>query len=89
MLGQRGRRYTNINPLTAGAVYIRFLHFFTYQLLNMLKIKSDINQQDVKFVDRYFVKSEWFHSLEVVDRVCETQLHVGENSNWKIWRSKG
>ena len=23
-----------------------------------------------------------FHSLEVVDRVSETQLQVGENSNW-------
>ena len=30
-----------------------------------------------------------FHSLEVVDRVSETQLHVGENSNWIIWRLKG
>ena len=27
-----------------------------------------------------------FHSLEVVDRVSETQLQVGENSNWIIWR---
>ena len=30
-----------------------------------------------------------FHSLEVVDRVSETQLQVGENSDWRIWRSKG
>ena len=30
-----------------------------------------------------------FHSLEVVDRVSETQFHVGENSNWIIWRLKG
>ena len=30
-----------------------------------------------------------FHSLEVVDRVSETQLQVGENSNWTIWRVKG
>ena len=37
----------------------------------MLKIKCDINQQDLKRVD--------FHSLEVVDRVSETQLQVGEN----------
>ena len=27
-----------------------------------------------------------FHSLEVVDRVSETQLQVGENSNWIIRR---
>ena len=30
-----------------------------------------------------------FHSLEVVDRVSETQLQLGENSNWIIWRLKG
>ena len=30
-----------------------------------------------------------FHSLEVVDRVSETQLQMGENSNWIIWRLKG
>ena len=30
-----------------------------------------------------------FHSLEVVDRVSETQLQVGENSDWIIWRWKG
>ena len=47
----------------------------------MLKIKSDINQQDLKRVDLRFDKSECFHSLEVVDCVSETQLQVGENSN--------
>ena len=49
------------NPLTADAVHIRYLHFLsaiTYQLLKMLKIKSDNNQQDLKFVDLHFVKSE-------------------------------
>ena len=30
-----------------------------------------------------------FHSLEVVDRVSETQLQVSENSDWIIWRLKG
>ena len=30
-----------------------------------------------------------FYSLEIVDRVSETQLQVVENSNWIIWRSKG
>ena len=30
-----------------------------------------------------------FHSLEVVDRVSETQFQVGENSDWIIWRLKG
>ena len=30
-----------------------------------------------------------FQSLEVVDRVSETQLQKGENSDWIIWRLKG
>ena len=30
-----------------------------------------------------------FNHLEVVDRVSETQLQVGENSDWIIWRLKG
>ena len=30
-----------------------------------------------------------FYSLEVVDRVSETQLQVGENSDLIIWRLKG
>ena len=49
-----------LKPLTAGAIYIRILHFLlahTYQLLNLLKLKSYINQQDLKFVDLHFVKS--------------------------------
>ena len=50
-----------LNPSTAGAVDFHFLHFLkhiTYHLLNILKIKSDINQQDLKFVDLHFVNSE-------------------------------
>ena len=45
------------NPLTAGAAYIRVFFFYQhirYHILNMLKI----NQQDLKRVDLYFVKSE-------------------------------
>ena len=48
-----------VNPLTA--VHIRFLHFSLadyIQLLNLLEIKSDIKQQDLKLVDLHFVKSE-------------------------------
>ena len=47
----------------------------------MLKIKCDINQQDLKRVDPHLSNLNNFHSLEVVDRVSETQLQVGENSN--------
>ena len=45
----------------------------------MLKIKCDIIQQYLKTVAFHFVKSDDFYSLEVVDRVSETQLQVGEN----------
>ena len=50
-----------VNPLTAGFAFIRFFIFhwhIKYHFLNMLKIKYDINQQDLKRVDLHFVKSE-------------------------------
>ena len=49
------------NLLTAGPDYIRFFIIFhwnnKYQLLNMFKIKCDINEQDFKI---HFVKFEYF-----------------------------
>ena len=56
-------------------IYIFFRFRFIKHILNMLKIKYDINQQDLKRVHLHFVKSE-------------SQLQVGENSDWIIWRSK-
>ena len=48
----------------------------------MFKKKRDINQQYSKIVDlNFFSNLNNFHSLEVVDRVSETQLQVVENSN--------
>ena len=50
-----------LNPLTAGAAYIWVFIFYKhikYHILNMLKIKCDINQQDLKRVALHFVKSE-------------------------------
>ena len=47
----------------------------------MLKIKCDINQQYLKAVASILSILNNFHSLEVVDRVSETQLQVGENSD--------
>ena len=44
----------------------------------MVKIKYEINEQYLKTVDLH---PNNFHSLEVVDRVSETQLQVGENSD--------
>ena len=57
------------SSLTAGPDYMRFFIFYKrveYELLNMLKILSNLNN---------------FHSLEVVNRVRETQFQAGENSN--------
>ena len=51
----------HINPLTAGAAYVRVFIFYQHikhHLLNMLKIKCNINQQYLKTVDPHFVKSE-------------------------------
>ena len=47
----------------------------------MLKIKRDINQQDLKKITSILSNLNNFQSLEVVDRVSETQLQGGENSN--------
>ena len=47
----------NFNPLTAGAAYIRvfiFYYHIKYHILNKLKKKCDINQQDLKRIDRHF-----------------------------------
>ena len=55
----------------------------------MLKIKCDINQQGLKKFTFILSHLNNFHSLEVVDRVSETQFQVGENSNWIIWQLKG
>ena len=55
----------------------------------MLKVKRDINQQDFKIVDLHLPNLNNFHLLEVVDRVSETQLQVGGNSNKIIWQLKG
>ena len=56
----------------------------------MLNIKCDINQQDLKKgLSSIFSNLNNFHSLELVDRVSETQLRVGENSDLIFWRYKG
>ena len=58
------RNVLTFNPLTAGAAYNRVVIFYQhiqYSILNMLKIKCDINminQQDLKRVDLHLVKSE-------------------------------
>ena len=74
----------HFNPLTAGAAYIRVFIFhqhIKYHILNMFKIKCDINQQDLKRVDPILSNLNNFYSLEGVDRVSETQHQVSENSN--------
>ena len=52
-----------LNLLLAGAEYIRVFIFYLhikYQVLILLKIKCDVNQQDLKGVYLHFVKSEHF-----------------------------
>ena len=73
---------SGLKGLNAGAVHIRFLHFILAHYISALKllmIKSDINQQD--FFTSILLNLNNFHSLEVVDRVSETQLQVRGNSN--------
>ena len=47
----------------------------------MLKITREINQQFFKTIDLILSNLINFHSVEVVDRVSETQFQVGENIN--------
>ena len=54
---------------------------FDYQPWNMWSIKRDINQQDFTIVHLHFFKSDDFYPFEVVNRVSDAQLQVGENSN--------
>ena len=73
-----------VNTLTAGAAYIQVFIFYKhikYHILNMLKIKCDINQQDLKTVISILSNLNNFPSLEVVERVSKKQLQVGENSD--------
>ena len=58
--------------------FVIFYYHIKYHILNMSKIKCGINQQEVTSI---LSNLDNFHSLEVVDRVSETQLQVGENSN--------
>ena len=54
----------------------------------MLQTKRDINQQDLKIFDSHLSNLNNIHSLEVVDRVSETQLQVGESYSQITWRLK-
>ena len=71
--------------LAAGPHYIILLCIFfywdiKYQFSNM--IKRDIKQQDLKPVHLCFVNLNNFHPPPPLeDRISETQLQVGENSN--------
>ena len=56
----------------------------------MLKIKRDINQQDLKIVDPFVLSNmNNLQSLEIVKRVSNTQLQMSKNSTQIIWRLKG
>ena len=74
------------NLLTAGAAYIRVFIFYShikYHISNMLKIKCDINQQEVK--------KRWppFCQIWIIFTHLKLWIASGENSSWIIWRLKG
>ena len=80
-----------IYSLTAGSDYIRFLIFAS--VLNRptsfwttwdrsIIISKSLSTTILSNLNN-------FHSIEVVDRVSDPQLQVGENSNQIIWRLKG
>ena len=55
----------------------------------MFKIKCESISNIWKQLTSILSNLNNFHSLEDVDCVSETQLQVGENSDWIIWRLKG
>ena len=73
-----------LNPLTAGVVHIRFLHFILahhyISAFKPVKIKSDINQQDLKFIGFHFVKSEYFSPT----CGCGSRQRDTTSSEWKF-----
>ena len=68
----------SLNPLTAGAVHIRFLHFLLAYYISAFK---PVISKICSLLTSFLSNLNNFHLLEVVDRISETQLQVGENSN--------
>ena len=84
------KRY--VNPLTAGAADIRVFIFLLAHWVPHFKYGKDKMTSTSKIwkeLTSILSNLNNFHSLEVVDRVSETQLQVGENSNRIIWQLKG
>ena len=77
-----------VNPLTAGAAYIRVFIFLFAHSVPPFKHGKDKMWNIWKQLTTTLSNMNNFHSLEVVDRVSETQLQVGENSDSIIWRLK-
>ena len=70
------RLHTYIISILHQSLFHFFISKIKYHILTMFKIKCDFNQQDLKTVDLHLSNLNNFHSLEVVDRVSETQLQV-------------
>ena len=73
------------NPLTVGPDYIRFLifllaHYYKYHILNMLKIKGDINHHDLNIVDLHFANAEEFS----LTWSCGSRQRDTTSSAWKF-----
>ena len=71
---------SDLNPSTTSHDCTRFFSIYYYHfkcpIFIILKINGNINQHFTSI----FSNLNNFHSLEVVNRVSETQLQVGENS---------
>ena len=92
MNGEQFQAHTlAFNHLTAGAQYILVFIFYWVSCFKHVKGKNNVTSisKICKELTSILLNLNNFHSLEVVDRVSETQLQVGENSNWIIWRLKG
>ena len=67
------KTYFPLNPLTAGAVHIRVLHFILGHYISAFEPVTIISKI-WNLLTSILSNLNNFHSLEVVDRVSETQL---------------
>ena len=77
-------------PVPSIFVFLHFLLAHYISAFKPVKVKNvTLTSKIWNLLSPILLNLNNFHSLEVVDRVSETQLQVSENSNWIIWRLKG
>ena len=70
-----------VDPFTASHDYAIFFKKFYYHITDFKHVKDKTWYQAEKWLTTILSNLNNFPSLEVVNRVSETQLQVGENSN--------